>query len=204
FVAISLVGLVLVLLITAFVIAEARPSFAHNGFGWFSDGSTPLDVQLSSAFTDANRNLHAWPALYGTLLTTGGALLIAFPFSVLAAIFVTELAPPWMARIIEPTVGLLAGTPSVVFGLFAILVLAPWINDHLTSQHVADQLAPVVTITGASVLLGIIVLTVMIAPIMIAIFIDALRAVPVSWSEGAIALGCDRWRAARRVSLIAI
>src|SRR5262249_38800794 len=75
FVAISLVGLVLVLLITAFVIYEARPSFAHNGLGWFTDSSTPLDVQLSSAFTDANRDLHAWPALYGTLLTTGGALL---------------------------------------------------------------------------------------------------------------------------------
>jgi ABC-type phosphate transport system permease subunit len=54
------------------------------------------------------------------------------------------------------------------------------------------------------VLLGILVLTVMIAPIMIAIFIDALRAVPVAWTEGAIALGCDRWRSARRVSLVAI
>ncbi len=204
FVVISMAGLAVVVLITAFVISEAWPSFTANGLAWFSDGPVPLDVQLSSAFTDGSTYLRAWPALYGTLLTTGGALLLAFPFSVLAAIFVAELAPRWMTRILEPVVALLAGTPSVIFGLFAILELAPLIDEHLITQDGADALAPVVTITGASVLLGILVLTVMIAPIMIAIFVDALRSVPVAWTEGAIALGCDRWRSARRVSLVAI
>jgi ABC-type phosphate transport system permease subunit len=204
FVVISLVGLGLVLAITAFVVMEAQPSFAANGLRWFTDGPVPLDVQLSSAFTDGSTTLRAWPALYGTILTTGGALLVAFPFALLAAIFVVELAPRAVASVLEPIVTLLAATPSVVFGLFAILVLAPQIDQHVIAPEKADALAPVVTLTGASFLLGLIVLAVMIAPIMIAIFIDALRAVPISWSEGAIALGCDRWRAARRISLVAI
>ena len=204
FVAISLLGLGLIVAIAAFVLVEARPSFAANGLSWFSDGPVPLDVQLSSAFTDGNQTLRAWPAIYGTILTTGGALLVAFPFALLASIFVAEIAPRSVARVLEPIVSLLAATPSVIFGLFAILVLAPQINDRLIDPAKADALAPVVTLTGASFLLGMIVLAVMIAPIMVAIFVDALRAVPVAWSEGAIALGCDRWRAARRVSLVAI
>lgn len=204
FVAISLAGLLLVLAITVFVVSEAWPSFAANGLRWFADGPVPLDVQLSAAFTDGSTRLRAWPAVYGTILTTGGALLVAFPFALFAAIFVTELAPRGISRVLEPIVTLLAATPSVVFGLFAILVLAPQIDEHLIAPKKADALAPVVTLTGASFLLGLIVLAVMIAPIMIAIFVDALRAVPIAWTEGAIALGCDRWRAARRVSLIAI
>jgi phosphate transport system permease protein len=204
FIAISLLGLGLIVAIAVFVVVEARPSFAANGLRWFTDGPVPLDVQLSSAFTDGNTTLRAWPALYGTILTTGGALLVAFPFALLASIFVAEIAPRSVARVLEPIVSLLAATPSVIFGLFAILVLAPQIDERLIDPAKADALAPVVTLTGASFLLGLIVLAVMIAPIMIAIFVDALRAVPVAWSEGAIALGCDRWRAARRVSLIAI
>jgi ABC-type phosphate transport system permease subunit len=204
FIAVSALSLGLIIAIAAFVVTEAWPSFAANGLRWFTDGPVPLDVQLSSAFSDGSTKLRAWPALYGTILTTGGALLVAFPFALLAAIFVAEIAPRAVARVLEPIVSLLAATPSVIFGLFAILILAPQIDSHLIDPGKAGQLAPVVTLTGASFLLGLIVLAVMIAPIMIAIFVDALRAVPVAWSEGAIALGCDRWRAARRVSLIAI
>ena len=138
FVALSLVGLVLVILITAFVIYEAWPSFAANGLSWFTDGPTPLDVQLSAAFTDANTSLRAWPAIYGTLLTTGGALLIASPSRPrrdLRGRARTGLD----GAIIEPTCRLLAGTPSVSSASFAILELAPWIDDHLISQEHGRQ-----------------------------------------------------------------
>jgi phosphate transport system permease protein len=204
FAALAAVSLIVVVAVTAFVLHEAWPSFRANGLAWFTDSKLSLDTQLSAAFNKGTTYLRAWPAIMGTLLTTLGALVIAFPFAVLASIFIAELAPRWLTRIIEPVVALLAATPSVIFGLFAIFVLAPWINDHLIDPKVSDEYAPVVTLTGANVLLGVLVLTVMIAPVMIAIFVDALRSVPVAWSEGAIAMGCDRWRAARRVSLVAI
>jgi phosphate ABC transporter permease protein PstC len=204
FAVLAAVSLVVVVALTAFVLHEAWPSFSANGLAWFTDSKIPLDTQLSSAFSKGTTYLRAWPAIMGTLMTTLGALAIAFPFAILASIFIAELAPRWLTRLLEPVVALLAATPSVIFGLFAILVLAPWINNHLIDPKVADDYAPIVTLTGANVLLGVLVLAVMIAPVMIAIFVDALRSVPVAWSEGAIAMGCDRWRAARRVSLVAI
>jgi phosphate ABC transporter permease protein PstC len=197
-------SLLVIVSIAVYVISEAWPSFSYNGLSWFTDSSVPLDVQLSDSFQKGTQELHAWPAIMGTILTTGGALLIAFPFSILAAIFIAELAPPWLVRVLEPVVTLLAGTPSVIFGLFAILAVGPLIDDHLLDRQTVSDYAPVVQISGEGLLLGIIVLVVMIAPIMVAIFVDALRAVPRSWREGAIAMGCDRWRATRRVSMAAI
>ena len=201
----AVVAVAVVAAVAVFVVREGWPSFAANGLDWFADApSVTPDTQLTEAFRSGSEYLRAWPFLLGTLLTTGGAILIAIPFSLLAAIFVAELAPRPVVAILEPVIGLLAATPSVVFGLFAILVCAPWIDDALIDPDRTAEYAPVVTLTGANVLLGIIVLTVMIAPLMISIYADALRAVPTPWREGAAALGCDRWRVARRVSLAAI
>ena len=202
--------LIVILAITAFVFYTGWPSFSANGLAWFGSGDQPLDVQLGNSFLgdpetgEPSTVLNAWPAIVGTLLTTGGALLLSFPFALLGAIFIAELAPKRLAAILDPIVTILAATPSVIYGLFAILVLAPRIERNLIPQQQAEDLSAVVTLTGANVLLGILVLTLMIAPLMIAIFADALRAVPTKWKEGAIALGCDEWRMTRRVSLRAI
>ena len=202
--------LIVILAITAFVFYTGWPSFSANGLAWFGTGDDPLDVQLGNSFLgdpetgEPSTTLNAWPAILGTLLTTGGALILSFPFALLGAIFIAELAPKRLAAILDPIVTILAATPSVIYGLFAILVLAPRIERNLIPQQQAEELSAVVTLTGANVLLGILVLTLMIAPLMIAIFADALRAVPTKWKEGAIALGCDEWRMTRRVSLRAI
>ena len=195
--------------VAIFVFKEGWPSFQANGLSWFTSGDIPLDRQLGYSFTGGPDGktytaLNAWPAIAGTILSTGGALLIAFPLSLLTAIFLAELAPRRIAGFLSPIVTMLAATPSVVFGLFAILVLGPWMTQHLVSQSVANELAIIVPIGGASVLLATIVLAVMIAPLMTAIFTDALRGVPNKWKEGAIALGCDPWRMSRRVSVGAI
>ena len=195
--------------ITVFVFYVGWPSFAANGLSWFGTGDEPLDIELGYSFLgspDGGRytTLNAWPAILGTALTTGGALILSFPFALLSAIFIAELAPKRLAAALDPIVSLLAATPSVIYGLFAILVLAPQVEQHLIPKDKAEELSAVVTLTGANVLLGILVLTLMIAPLMIAIFADALRAVPTRWKEGAIALGCDEWRMTRRVSLRAI
>ncbi len=201
--------LIVIAAVAIFVLREGWPSFQANGLSWFTAGDIPFDRQLGYSFSggpdgETYTALNAWPAIAGTILSTGGALLIAFPLSVLTAIFLAELAPQRVADFLSPIVTMLAATPSVVFGLFAILVIGPWMTEHLISESVANQLAIVVPIGGASVLLATIVLAVMIAPLMTAIFTDALRSVPNKWKEGAIALGCDPWRMSRRVSIGAI
>jgi len=206
---VAAVTLITIAAVAVFVFQAGWPSFQANGLAWFSAGDIPFDRQLGDSFTGGPdgapyTKLNAWPAIAGTILSTGGALLIAFPLSVLTAIFLAELAPKRVADVLSPIVTMLAATPSVVFGLFAILVLGPWLTEHVVSDSVASELAVIVPIGGASVLLATIVLAVMIAPLMTAIFTDALRAVPTKWKEGAIALGCDPWRMSRRVSLAAI
>jgi len=148
--------------VAIFVFKEGWPSFQANGLSWFTAGDIPLDRQLGYSFTGGPDGedytaLNAWPAIAGTILSTGGALLIAFPLSLLTAIFLAELAPKRVADFLSPVVTMLAATPSVVFGLFAILVLGPWMTEHLISESVASQLAIVVPIGGASVLLATIV-----------------------------------------------
>ncbi len=203
--------LVVIAATAVFVFIQGWPSFSANGLSWFGTGDEPLDVQLGFAFAgdpaapgEEYRTVNAWPAIFGTLITTLGALVLAFPFSLLAAVFIAELAPKRLEAILDPIVGMLAATPSVIYGLFAILIIAPRIERNLLDPEGVERLAPVVTLTGANILLGILVLTLMIAPLMVAIFADAIRAVPTKWKEGAIAMGCDRWRMTRRVSLRAI
>jgi ABC-type phosphate transport system permease subunit len=94
---------------------------------------------------------------------------------------------------------LLAAVPSVVYGLIGILVLVPFVGNHVATAHEKASVAYVVQLTGASLLVAVVILTVMITPIMIAIITDALRAVPTGWSEGALALGVNRFRVMRTI-----
>ena len=189
-----------------FVFSKAWPSFSHNGLAWFGSGGN-VDQQLGDIFNSPASaqhyvyHLRAWPLLYGTLITTIGALVMALVISLLAAVFIVEFAPPAVQRIVEPVVRLLAAVPSVIYGLIGILVLVPFVNDHLLSVVRKASVAYVVQLTGTGLLVAVVILTVMIVPIMIAIIVDALYAVPRGWKEGAVALGVNRWRAMWTVSV---
>jgi ABC-type phosphate transport system permease subunit len=98
-------------------------------------------------------------------------------------------------------VKLLAAVPSVIYGLIGILVLVPFINDHLISRSRKESVAYVVQLNGSSLLVAVLILTVMITPIMIAIVVTSLRAVPRAWTEGAQALGVNRWRTMWTISV---
>jgi phosphate transport system permease protein len=197
--AVSCLVLALIGGMIAFVFAKAWPSFAHNGLAWFGSGGD-VDLQLEDIFNSpANPaeyvyHLRAWPLLWGTFVVTAGAVLLGIAFSLFAAIFIVEFAPPRVNRVLEPVVRLLAAVPSVVYGLIGILVIVPWVGQNLISLERKESVANVVQLDGASLCVGILILTVMIVPIMIAIVVDALRAVPRSWTEGAAALGVNRWR----------
>jgi phosphate transport system permease protein len=204
----ALVFVVLGLLVAmlVFVFREAWPSFAHNGIGWFGGGGS-VDQQIQALFTSgeyrtaATYTFHAWPLIWSTVLITLGAIAIAFPSSLLIAVFMVEFAPAWLRRILEPVVRLLASVPSVIYGLAGVLVIVPFIGNHLITQSEKASVTPTIQLSGASLLAAVLILTVMIAPIMIAIFADGLRAVPRRWLEGSLALGINEWRTFWKVAV---
>jgi phosphate transport system permease protein len=191
--------LLFVLALIVFVFREAWPSFAHNGLAWFGPGGNP-DQQVQAIFTSADLlrrpvyTFHAWPIVWGTLLTTFGAVTLSFVAALFVSVFVVEFAPEAIRRILEPVVRLLASVPSVIFGLLGVLVLVPFIGQHVITDADRRSVAYIVSLSGYSLLAGVLILTLMIAPLMIAVFCDGLRAVPRGWLEGSLGLGINRWR----------
>ncbi len=191
--------LLFVLALVVFVFREAWPSFAHNGLHWFGVGGNP-DQQIQAIFTstDLQRKpvytFHAWPIVWGTLLCTVGAVCLSFVAALFVAVFVVEFAPEWIRRILEPVVRLLASVPSVIFGLLGVLVLVPFIGHHVITDGNRRSVAYLVSLSGYSLLAGVLILSLMVAPLMIAVFSDGLRSVPRGWLEGSLGLGINRWR----------
>ena len=197
----ALVTLVVVLLLAmlVFVLHEAWPSFSHNGLGWFGPGGN-IDTQIQGIFTSGDVRgtpqflIHAWPILWSTILTTVFGVGLGFICSLFVSVFIVEFAPEWLKRILEPVVRLLASIPSVIYGLLGVLVVVPFIGNHLITNSEASSVTPVISLTGYSLLAAVLILTVMVAPIMIAVFSEGLRSVPRGWLEGSLALGVNRWR----------
>ncbi|MRR39598.1 phosphate ABC transporter permease subunit PstC [bacterium] len=129
------------------------------------------------------------PLITGSLIITIGAMLIAFPFGIATAIFISEVAPRWVREILKPIVELLAGLPSVVLGFLGILVLSPYLRILLDLP------------TGLTALAGSILLGGIAVPTIVSIAEDALDSVPRSYREGAWALGATRWQTIWRVTL---
>jgi phosphate ABC transporter permease protein PstC len=204
--ALAALTLVLIALMIVTVFIKAWPSFQANGLAWFGPGGD-VDTQLRAMDEGTPLPGHsllylrAWPLIWGTIVTAVPAVLIALVISTLAAIFLTEFAPGSVRRTLEPVVRLLAGVPSVVYGLVGILALAPWIEDNLISEARKRSVYFVVQLSGANLMLAIVILAVMITPIMIALIAGALASVPPSWKEGSAALGVNRWRTIVRVCL---
>jgi phosphate ABC transporter permease protein PstC len=199
-----IVGLLLALITVVFI--RAWPSFSHNGLAWFSSSGSVED-QLNtislSAETGAHYvyTFHAWPLIWSTILITGGAVLIALFAALFVAVFIVEFAPEWMANILQPVVRFLASVPSVIYGLIGVVVLVPFIGNHLVSEDQKASVAGVISLTGYSLLAAVTVLTVMIAPLMVSIFSDGLRSVKPGWLEGSLALGVNRWRTVWKIGV---
>lgn len=188
------------------VFTKAWPSFAHNGLAWFGSGGD-VDTQLGAIINGPKDPAHylyhfrAWPLIWGTLVTSGLAVVLGMVVSIFASVFIVEFAPRTLRRWIDPVIRLLAGVPSVVYGLIGILAIAPWLEHNLISNGRKRSVEYVVQLTGANLSVAVLILTVMIVPIMVAIVVGALETVPKSWTEGSAALGVNRWRTTWRVSL---
>lgn len=197
--ALACVVLALIAGMVIFVFTKAWPSFEANGLRWFGSGGNVDDQLLAILSSPADPRafvyeIRAWPLLWGTAVTTGGALLCGGTLALLSAVYIVEFASGRTRQVLDPVVRLLAAVPSVVYGLIGILVLVPFVGNDLISEQRKESVAFVVQLSGESVLVAVAILTVMITPIMIAIIVDALEAVPSAWKEGAAALGVNRWR----------
>jgi phosphate transport system permease protein len=200
----TLVGLLLALIVTVFV--RGWPSFAHNGLAWFGSGGN-VDDQLNAIFLSGQSGaeyiytFHAWPLLWSTMLITGGAVLISLFSALFVAVFIVEFAPEWMSNILQPVVRFLASVPSVIYGLLGVLVLVPFIGNDLISEEQKASVAGIISLTGYSLIAGVVVLAMMIAPLMVSIFTDGLRSVKPGWLEGSLALGVNRWRTTWKIGV---
>jgi phosphate transport system permease protein len=140
--------------------------------------------------------------LFGTAVTSFGALLLAAPLAMGVALFLTELAPRAVRAPVTALVETLAAVPSVVIGLWGILVLGPILRDHVEPfVHSTLGFIPLFGPTGAgsSIFTAIVVLTIMILPIVASISRELFLAVPHDLKEGALALGTTRWEMVRGV-----
>jgi phosphate transport system permease protein len=197
-------GLLLALIVTVFV--RAWPSFAHNGLSWFSSGGN-VDDQLEAIALSAQTaggyvwTFHAWPLIWSTVLIVGGSVCLALFSALFVAVFIVEFAPEWMSNILQPVVRFLASVPSVIYGLIGVVVLVPFIGNNLVTEGQKSSVAGVISLSGYSLLAAITVLTVMIAPLMVSIFSDGLRAVKPGWLEGSLALGVNRWRTTWKIGV---
>lgn len=144
--------------------------------------------------------------ILGTVWVTVLAMLLATPICLLTAIYLAEYAGPGAKAAVRPLVDVLAGIPSVVYGLFGVLVIVPLIQDHLTpfaEEHLAGValLSPRPESGGYCVLAGGLVLALMVAPVIISVAEEVLRGVPVGIREASLSLGATRWETVAHVTL---
>ena len=157
--------------------------------------SQPLvDLLFSSSWQPIAGNFGFFPFIMGTIWVTALAMLAAIPISLLSAIYLSDYAHAMVRGIIQPVIDLLAGIPSVVFGLFGILLIVPLIKNSV---------APLfgVTTSGYCVLAGALVLAIMVFPILISISYEVFRTVPLDMREASLGLGATRWETVKHVVL---
>jgi phosphate transport system permease protein len=172
-------AIVFVVLIFFFLLREGLPAL----------GEVDLTSLLSVRWYPIENYFGILPLLTGSLIVTLGAGLIAVPFGIGTAVYISEIAPRWMREILKPLVELLGGLPSVVLGFLGILVLSPYLRVFLDLP------------TGLTALAGSLLLAGIAVPTVVSVAEDALDAVPRAYREGAWALGATRWQTIWRVTL---
>ncbi|QYO67485.1 phosphate ABC transporter permease subunit PstC [Leptolyngbya sp. 7M] len=178
--------LLLVAAILFMMVQNSMPTIRKFGIGFL----------FGTEWVPAQEVFGALPFIYGTVVSSLIALLIAVPISLGIAVFLTEQAPKKVARPIAFMVELLAAIPSVVYGLWGIFVLAPFIRNYL-GPPLQEYLGwlPLFQgrLTGIGMLTGGIILAIMVTPIITAVVRDVLEAVPTTQREAALALGATKW-----------
>lgn len=182
----------LVVLIGSALLVAAWPALSKLGFSMFT----------SSSWEVSSEEFGAAPAIYGTLVSSAVALIIATPLALGVAVFLSEFAPGWLRQPVGFLVDLLAAIPSVVYGLWGIFVLVPVLREHVMpflrdTLHLGATPLFSGAAYGPSMLAAGVILAIMALPYISSVSREVLLAVPRSQREAALALGATRWEVIR-------
>lgn len=169
----ALIAVISLLLIIGFVFYKGLTPFISKGYSF-------IDFLTGTSWVPSADQYGILPMIVASILSTLGALLIGAPIGILTAAFIAEVAPKKIANIISSGVDLLAGIPSVLYGLFGLAVIVPTIQDVFNLPK------------GQSLFAVIIVLSIMMLPTIIAVSKTAIKAVPDAYREGSLALGASK------------
>lgn len=169
----ALVSILAAALICFFLFANGIPAMKKIGLAEFLGGKV---------WRPGNQLFGIFPMIIGSIYVTGGALAIGVPVGILMAIFMARFCPRRPYKVLKPVVDLLAGIPSIVYGFFGLVVLVPFLREHVEDTK------------GESILCAAILLGIMILPTVIGTAESAIRAVEQSYYEGALALGATHER----------
>lgn len=158
------------------------------------DSQTLSSLLFGSQWRPLKGQFGFLPFLMGTVWVTLLAIAFALPISLFTAIFITEYARPMVKRFVFPVLDILAALPSVVYGVWGILVVVPWISNHVAPHYVDFS-------TGYTVLAAGIVLGIMVLPLLVSLFIEVFSSVPAELREASLSLGATQWQTALRVVL---
>jgi len=187
--AVAFVSAALVVFITAsliyFIVSKGLATFFTNGIS-IKDFLTGTRWSPEPTSEQATPLVGSLPLISGSVIISLLAVCVSTPLSIIVAVFITEIAPAWGRKFIQPTIELLAGIPSVVYGFIGISVLVPFIRNNFGGQG-----------QGFSILAGFLVLSVMILPTIISVSTESLRALPEEWKHASYALGSTRWQTIR-------
>lgn len=172
-------SILFVTLILFFLLREGLPALAN----------VPLSSLFSTRWYPIEGYFGILPLLLGTLLVTISATIIALPFGIGTAVYLSEVAPSWVKEILKPIIEILAGIPSVVLGFIGYIVLSPFLRKFLDLP------------TGLTGFTGAIILGLIAIPTIVSIAEDALNSVPSSYRQAALALGATRWQTIWGVTL---
>lgn len=183
------------LALIVFIVAMILIFVAQKGLStFFVDKINPFDFLFGKEWQPSVKDasgkpyLGALPMIIGSFIVTILSALIATPFAIGAAVFMTEISPKYGAKILQPAVELLVGIPSVVYGFIGLQVVVPFVRSIFGG-------------TGFGILSGVFVLFVMILPTVTFMTVDSLKAVPRHYKEASLAMGATRWQTIWRVIL---
>ena len=181
----TMVSVLLVVLIGIGLLIKSMP-ILHEKSLW--------ELLCTSKWKPMRGDFGFLPFVMGTLWVTAIAVLWTLPVALFTAIFLTENSKAWVKKVVFAALDILAGLPSVVYGVWGILVIVPWISDTLAPHFVEYS-------TGYSTLAAGIVLGIMVLPLLISLFVELFSSVPREYREASLSLGATRWQTTKYVLL---
>jgi len=182
FAVLAFISVIILAMIVVFLFREGLPLFGTVSVTDFIFGQEWYPTYNPPAYG-------IWPLIVGSVIVTVFSCLIAVPFGVLSAVYISEIAPPSIREILKSIIELLAGLPSVVLGFFGMVIVAPWLQDTFDLP------------TGLNIVNASVILAVMAVPTISSISEDALYAVPREYKEASYALGATRFETIAKVTI---